>query len=227
MDGIVTRHKSCAVAALGLVLHPILLLLPLLARGEARLAWSDPAIVLFLILAEGLLLADFETLGHEHAAPRCARLTNNARVARRAALCAGLLLLGIFWIGVIERACAGLRLFGWSQYLGALLAITGVLLRAAAVRTLGPSFVTEFSSEGQSLVQHGVYARLRHPSELGNAAFVTGASIMLGGRLALVTTVLAFIPLTIWRIRREERCLREKFGVRYPRHGSGFPGLFP
>jgi protein-S-isoprenylcysteine O-methyltransferase Ste14 len=212
----------------GTVLHGVFLLAPLLLTGSARFfaATGDPVVWLFLGLATGFYLTDLPTLLHDQkrliSAPSAAD-----RVARRWAQIMGLLLLAAFWAGLLERAHRGAAAPGWPQTMGAGLMASGIAVRAAAILTLGRRFVSEWNpSAGCPLVEDGVYAWVRHPSETGNLAVVVGGALVLESRLVMIW-LLALGPITLRRIQGEESLLAHVHGQRFQRYARRVRRLIP
>ncbi|MCA9665163.1 MAG: hypothetical protein KC503_06230, partial [Myxococcales bacterium] len=86
--------------------------------------------------------------------------------------------------------------------------VGGAALRVAAVATLGRHFVSQTRAHGaESRVRRGVYAHLRHPSELGLVALAVGAGVVAGSAGALCLALGALLPLSLVRMRREERAM--------------------
>jgi len=108
--------------------------------------------------------------------------------------------------------------------LGAACMSVGAALRWSAVRSLGPSFVTELR-EGP-LVESGPYRWLRHPSETGNIAVALGACLLLGSWRAMAPFGGAFF-LICWRVRREDVFMRCIHGRRFERYEARVGGLLP
>jgi protein-S-isoprenylcysteine O-methyltransferase Ste14 len=225
-DGLCPPGNVAVAALVGPVLHVSILVAPLAALGLARPALGDPAVRLFLLLAVVFSLADLPTLFHEP--PSADRIPSaEDRRARRWALIAGLLLLATFWVGLLERSLAGGREAAWPQASGALLMLAGISVRAAAVLTLGRAFKTEWRvAPDQPLVEHHIYAWVRHPSETGNLAVILGACLLLGSHLA-PALLLVFAPLTVLRIRQEELRLAEVHGPRFLRYATRVRRFLP
>ena len=104
---------------------------------------------------------------------------------------------------------------GLAQGWGAVLMSAGLALRLAAVLSLGSAFITEWRVEaGQPLVDHHIYAYIRHPSEAGNLCVVLGGCLLLDSRIALA--FLAVLgPTTLVRIGREDGLLAKVYGPRF------------
>jgi len=182
-------------------------------------------------MATGFYLADLPTLAHAHAsASRSRRESADDAQARREGFAAGLLLLATFWTALLTRSTASGPAPAWSFAIGGPLMLAGVAIRGAAVLTLGRAFTTEVRidpSEGGPLVEHGVYRWVRHPSEAGNLAFALGASLGLNSPAALLVVAAGVLPLTLWRLRREERCLADAHGPRFQRYARRVKRLIP
>lgn len=100
--------------------------------------------------------------------------------------------------------------------LGCVLALSGALLRRAAIATLGQAFVTEARAPDVGLVTHGVFARVRHPSELGLGLLATG---MLVAAPSVATALGCALSLGAGalRVRREDRVLAAAYGDAWAR----------
>lgn len=205
------RAAMVAVAAL---VHIGLLLAPVIVLGGSLSVFTDPALALFLVLATALLLADVPAIGRDE----------DDRETQGLALLAGLLMLATFTIALGERAWRRDTHVGVSSVAGALVMLTGVGLRVAAVRTLGPQFVT--APRIGPLVETGTYAWLRHPSEAGNLAVTLGACLLLGGRWAVLPWVglLVTVRSCVWK---EDVYLDRWHGRRHARYKARVGGLFP
>jgi protein-S-isoprenylcysteine O-methyltransferase len=120
-----------------------------------------------------------------------------------------------FWIG----AAAPHNLFGGAPWLSPLsLAVlaAGLILRAAAVITLGKSFSSNVAIHStQTVLKTGLYRWMRHPSYTGMLVIFLGVGIHTRNWIGLAV---AFLPTTaalLYRIHVEEIALREHFGAEY------------
>ncbi|GEM_PF-4052885 len=139
---------------------------------------------------EALLVNPAVVLGRENGDGRIAALT-------------GLSIAAIFLTAIATGGSASMV----TTSSGAMLMMLGVLLRAIAIRTLGPRFTTELRADGP-LVEHGIYGWLAHPSELGLLSVTLGAAIIFRSEPAFAIWLLCTVPLTISRIRAENAFLR-------------------
>jgi protein-S-isoprenylcysteine O-methyltransferase Ste14 len=81
-----------------------------------------------------------------------------------------------------------------------------------ARNALGRFFSVKAQPKG--LVTHGLYARFRHPLYLFVDLTVVGLSLALAQPLLLVIVLVAAL-IQIYRSRKEDRLLEEKFGEAY------------
>jgi protein-S-isoprenylcysteine O-methyltransferase Ste14 len=98
-----------------------------------------------------------------------------------------------------------------STAIGACVMSAGVLLRCAAIYTLGDRFVSELRAD-TPLVRSGVYRWLDHPSEVGLLSLTFGAAMLFRSVPAAGVWVALLLPLTIARVRRENEFLRSAQG---------------
>lgn len=125
--------------------------------------------------------------------------------ASRGPMLTGLSLLVVFVVALLSAADhVPPALVG----LGATSMLGGVALRRAAMRALGPAFVSELRplSPGDR-VRHGPYGWCEHPSELGLLAIAAGAAIALGSWPAAITWAATLAPIVLLRMRAESRAL--------------------
>jgi len=112
------------------------------------------------------------------------------------------------------------------QLVGAGLAFAGVAGYRRAGRTLGDSLSPLVAPvEPATLVERGVYGRIRHPMYLAELALAFGLPIVLGACWALVGSVL-FAGAVVHRIGVEERALAERLPA-YPDYVARTARLIP
>ena len=104
----------------------------------------------------------------------------------------------------------------------------GFGLRAWAVRTLGRFFRVEVTVDtGQTVVDTGPYARVRHPSYTGLLVFYLGLGVCLDSYLSVAAAVLLPLAAVVNRIAHEERTLRRELGEAYEVYSSRTRRLVP
>jgi protein-S-isoprenylcysteine O-methyltransferase Ste14 len=120
------------------------------------------------------------------------------------------------------------RLGAWALWAGAVVALSGIALRAWSVKTLGQYFtyVVQVSSD-QKVVETGPYRLLRHPSYTGGA--LTGIGIGLSMRYGLAPVIIggAMLAAYLIRIAVEERALAEGIGEPYRAYMKRTKRLIP
>jgi protein-S-isoprenylcysteine O-methyltransferase Ste14 len=91
---------------------------------------------------------------------------------------------------------------------GAVLALTGAIVRIKALLDLGAAFSMKVEIRaGQELVTRGLYAKIRHPLYLASILLAFGAPLLLNAWLCLGFSLLTVLGIFL-RIRREELELR-------------------
>lgn len=98
------------------------------------------------------------------------------------------------------------------RIVGLCLAITGFALWTVARFQLGSSFTV--TAQARQLVTRGLYSKIRNPIYFSGSLFLVGYILLLGWPMWLLTLI-AFIPLQLWRGRKEARVLEAKFGEAY------------
>ncbi|KAL4978599.1 Isoprenylcysteine carboxyl methyltransferase family-domain-containing protein [Aspergillus desertorum] len=116
--------------------------------------------------------------------------------------------------------------------LGLFLMILGQAVRTLAMAQAGTNFnhtVQVERKEGHTLVQHGVYSVLRHPSYFGFFWWGLGTQLVLGNVVCLVGYAVVLWKFFSSRIHREERFLIAFFGEEYVEYKKrsivGIPGI--
>ncbi|BCS26382.1 protein-S-isoprenylcysteine carboxyl O-methyltransferase [Aspergillus puulaauensis] len=116
--------------------------------------------------------------------------------------------------------------------IGIVLMALGQVVRSLAMAQAGSNFnhtVQVERREGHTLVTHGVYAVLRHPSYFGFFWWGIGTQLMLGNVVSLLGYAVVLWKFFSHRIDREERFLIAFFGDEYVDYKSkstvGIPGI--
>ena len=122
------------------------------------------------------------------------------------------LLLGdfLFYVALFLFAVAWRR--DWRCLLGAAIALPGFALWFTAKLQLGASFTLR--PDTRKLVTTGLYSRIRHPIYLFSTLAVLGTAVCLHSIYFYAFVGLA-VAAQLWRIRMEEKVLRERFGQAY------------
>jgi protein-S-isoprenylcysteine O-methyltransferase Ste14 len=160
--------------------------------------------------------------------------TAGSRAPRRDRGSRAVISLGIF-VGVFVAVQLSSRWSGgtmpapWLPYsVGVVLVLAGVIVRVWAVLTLGRWFTTVVRvADDQQVVTGGPYAWVRHPSYLGLLVALAGLGLMLTDWVSLAAAVLLPLATLGWRIRVEERALRDGLGAAYGDYATGRKRLLP
>jgi protein-S-isoprenylcysteine O-methyltransferase Ste14 len=89
----------------------------------------------------------------------------------------------------------------------------GVALRQSAARALGDRFTVGVSVPvDHELVVTGPYRWIRHPNYAGLLLVAFGTATMVWSPLAAETALVAWLPLALLRIHKEERALHARLG---------------
>ena len=189
-----TGRVGCQIAAH--VVHAVVLMAPtLLLAGFDGISWAISCFAIGIIAA-----AVLESYFVSHDA-RASKPTVQDPTAICVARLVGLFLLAIFWSAQIEQLGRDPR---WLMIhaAGAALLVLGIVLRVEAIRALGPRFVSDIRCDGM-LVRDGIYAWLRHPSEIGLLAIVIGGPLLIGSVVSASVAAMFLVPISLWRMNRE------------------------
>ncbi|MEW5833703.1 MAG: isoprenylcysteine carboxylmethyltransferase family protein [Pseudomonadota bacterium] len=115
----------------------------------------------------------------------------------------------------------------WLPLSGALLVWAGVLFAIWARATLGRNWSAVVQvKQGHELVERGPYRWVRHPIYTGLLAAYLGTALALGEWRGLLGT--AIVGVSFWfKLRLEERWMRDEFGARYEDYMRRTRALIP
>jgi protein-S-isoprenylcysteine O-methyltransferase Ste14 len=103
-----------------------------------------------------------------------------------------------------------------SAILGTMMLIAGAVLRRYSFKALGKSFTgTVIASQGQRVVQTGVYRWVRHPSYTAAFLMYTGIGLALASWISVAILFLVHCYLYGVRVAVEEKALLETLGEPY------------
>ena len=103
----------------------------------------------------------------------------------------------------------------WLRYAGVLLYLLGMEWVCWAFLTLGKQHSAEVTIQKEhELITAGPYRWLRHPMYLGLIVFPLGVGLVFGSWIGVASPLL-LIGVFAWRIRDEEKLLRQEFGDRW------------
>lgn len=113
--------------------------------------------------------------------------------------------------------------------LGILFALSGITVRALAIKHCGNSFSHYIETQQpRTLVTRGVYAWVRHPSYLGFILYVMGMQILFGNLVIYVMSMAILFRFFSVRIRLEESVLiNNLYGEAYEKYAERVSALVP
>lgn len=125
-------------------------------------------------------------------------------------------------------AFADYRLPGSAAVLGTLAAAVGLWLLNRAHRDLGANWSRMVAlKNGHVLVVGGVYARMRHPMYLAIGLICLAQGLLVHNVVAGWSGLSAFALMYTYRVPREERLLRARFGSEYLEYCRTTPRHWP
>jgi protein-S-isoprenylcysteine O-methyltransferase Ste14 len=188
--------RSVVAFAVRASAHAALLAVPAVALGRTSFLARPQAIACVLAM---LLFAEVEAASRSAPDPSGPRAPGS-----RLALASALGLLATAWSAIAAPAFAP----GLATWLGVPMIAAGIVLRALAMRALGASFTSEIvAAPGHALVTDGIYARMRHPSDIGLLLVALGLVILGGSLTAAAILILVVAPSVFARTIREDRVL--------------------
>lgn len=110
------------------------------------------------------------------------------------------------------------RLYHWNYFfaIGAILAVTGLLIRIISILTLKQHFTyTVTKIDNHKLIDTGLYKNIRHPGYLGQLLIFFGISIALSNWISMISMMLPVLIGYLNRIHVEERFMIEQMGQKY------------
>jgi len=137
-------------------------------------------------------------------------------------------------LAIAEHLFLSRFIFKWKliSSLGLMIAILGQCLRSKAMHDAGKNFTHQVASEclpSHTLVTHGVYSWMRHPSYTGFLLLALGMQLLLSNVLCFCGYSFVLCKFFRERIVEEEESLSQFFGKDYETYRkatwSGFPRI--
>ncbi|WP_297630756.1 isoprenylcysteine carboxylmethyltransferase family protein [uncultured Clostridium sp.] len=115
-----------------------------------------------------------------------------------------------------------------SYIIGILLMILGIIVRAIAVGTLRKNFTLEVNiSSKQKLITSGIYKYVRNPAYTGSIVSLMGIAISFRCVNSIIWSFILLIVCYSYRIKVEERALKERFGDEFLQYCIKVKKLIP
>ncbi|WP_067621138.1 methyltransferase family protein [Alicyclobacillus acidiphilus] len=116
----------------------------------------------------------------------------------------------------------------WTQYIGFVLMIAGIVIRLSAIIQLGRFFSPVVGVvSNQEIVQTGLYRWIRHPAYTGGWITAVGIGFGLRTWWGVLLCGIGLLLIYAYRIRVEEKVLVEHFGERYVEYRKRTRRMFP
>lgn len=97
--------------------------------------------------------------------------------------------------------------------IGIILLILGIIIRTIAVGTLKNNFTLEINtSNKQKLITTGIYKYVRNPAYTGSVVSLMGIAVSLRCINAIIYSLILLIICYSYRIKIEEKALKDRFG---------------
>lgn len=111
---------------------------------------------------------------------------------------------------------------------GSFFVILGFVIRWIAVLSLGSRFNVSLSIvKNHTLKTDGIYKFIRHPSYTGLLIYYFGLSVMMQNIFCNLVLIIFPLIAVLNRVRREEKMLKNYFGIEYEQYCSNSKKLFP
>ena len=132
------------------------------------------------------------------------------------------------WLGTPFAGFADLPVPWTVRITGAGVGLGGLALLWWVHRTLGENFSPwlELRTE-HTLVDHGPYARIRHPMYTAGFVLTLSFGLISGNVLLATVPALGLVPLVAVRVPDEEQMMRERFGAAYDAYCARTGRLLP
>ena len=111
---------------------------------------------------------------------------------------------------------------------GSILVITGLIIRWTAISQLGKYFTVKIGiQQDQALVTTGLYKIIRHPSYTGMLIYYIGLGMLMENLVSLLILFGFSLIAILYRIKFEEKVLKQHFGNEFQNYKSSTYKLIP
>ncbi len=187
----VWRHST------GHLLHFALILFPTILISLGSITQYDVLIFAFMIGVAGLIESILVSASRKET-------TDDPRALQVAAF-VGAFMLVMFWTAQLERHFLSPSIWNLSAF-GTVLVVCGIILRASAIHSLGPRFISDVHCDGPPVTK-GIYRFMLHPSEIGMLAIAVGGPLTLQAPWTAIIAFSVLTPISYWRVLRENQVL--------------------
>jgi len=112
--------------------------------------------------------------------------------------------------------------------LGITLLLAGVVIRWAAIYTLGKYFTgVVMIKDDHRIIQSGLYKHLRHPAYTGTLVGHLGFGLSFTNWFGIAFSTVPYLVAAVYRMHVEEQALKDSFGEEYVRYAERTKRLIP
>jgi protein-S-isoprenylcysteine O-methyltransferase Ste14 len=164
---------------------------------------------------------------------RKAEKMSEKRITKQEMVLLNLLLVGGFILPLIYSATnwldsANYTLPDWAGWLGVVIIAAAVFVFWRAHADLGVNWSPTLEiREKHELITRGIYRAIRHPMYASQWILAIAQPLLLQNWIAGFSSLLAFIPFYIFRVRAEEQMMIETFGEQYREYMQKTGGVLP
>jgi len=131
----------------------------------------------------------------------------------------GLIVIPLFYILTPWLDFADYHLLTGAGWVGVAVFAAALCLLWRSHADLGDNWSPHLEiREEHSLVTQGVFRHIRHPMYAAHWLWGIAQALLLQNWIAGLAMLASFLPLYLWRVRREERMMFEHFGEEYCRY---------
>ncbi len=203
----------------GVSLNLLIISVPLIFRQDVFTIWLAPPTLIFYVTISLFCMTEIWSSNSEIDQSVSGPTTYHPHFI-------GLAFLGLIWLAVYQTQS---HHFGWAlNIIGCFTMIAGIALRTISIRTLKTQFLSQIQLRADhTLLRSGIYAVIRHPSELGLLLIGLGIPLLLSSPLGLIALAFVLAPLSLYRIGLEDKLLHEAFTKEFSVYKATTPALFP
>jgi protein-S-isoprenylcysteine O-methyltransferase Ste14 len=143
--------------------------------------------------------------------------------------------LGLIWIVILSSITLGIFIaFNFptfnepGYFAGIFLIALGTAIRFFAIFSLKSLFNANVSiHHDHKLITTGIYSKVRHPSYSGSLMAFLGLGLTLGNWISLLIIFIPILIVFLYRIRIEEKALKDNFGEEYQIYSGRTKKMIP